>query len=64
MSSRTVTQREMDRRLAMASAKIDITKAMENHDLTALEWANVLHECLGRIIQYGLHQEWSDDQTS
>ena len=60
--NRIVTNHEMDRRTAMADAKLEITKAMMNHSLTALEWVNVLHEAMQRMIGHGLKEEWSDDE--
>lgn len=57
---RTITQHEMDRRLAMAKAKSSITKAMEDHNLTALEWVNVLVESQEWVIAWGLKEEWKE----
>lgn len=44
----------------MASAKCDITDAMAGHELTAMEWVNVLHEASHRMIQLGLSVEWKE----
>jgi len=57
---RTITDHEMDRRKAMAHAQSDITDAMADHSLTAMEWVNVLHECQRRMIGHGLVDEWEE----
>ena len=62
--NRIVTNHEMDRRTAMVKAKQDITAAMSGHSLTALEWVNVLHEAMQRMIGHGLKQEWTGDSSS
>lgn len=62
--NRVVTDHEMSRRLAMAKAKEDVTKSMSGHNLTALEWVNVLHEAMQRMIGHGLKEEWTDDSSS
>ena len=62
--SRKITNEEMDRRRAMVAAKCDITDAMAKHQLTAMEWVNVLHEAAQRMIQHGLAEEWSAEDSS
>lgn len=59
---RTISPHEMDRRLQMAQAKITITDAMGKHSLTAMEWVNVLHEAMQRMIGHGLREEWEDEK--
>ena len=56
-----ITENEMDRRRAMAAALVDVTNALSNHSLTAMEWVNVLHEVTTRMIQHGLTDDWSED---
>lgn len=58
---RTISPHEMDRRLKMAQAKFAITDAMGKHSLTAMEWVNVLHEVMQRMIGHGLKEELEDD---
>ncbi len=58
---RTITDHEMKRRQAMAAAKAAITDAMSGHELTALEWVNVLAESMQRMIGHGLIEEWNDE---
>lgn len=58
---RTITDHEMKRRQAMAAAKAAITNAMSEHQLTAMEWVNVLSEAMQRMIGHGLVEEWYDD---
>lgn len=63
-----ISQEQMDRRLAMAEAKMSVAEAMSGHELTAMEWVNVLSEAMQRIIGHGLTEEWTDldtpDQTN
>lgn len=58
---RHATEYEMSRREKMAAAKCDLTDAMAQHELTAMEWVNVLNEMLSRMVEYGLAEEWTDD---
>lgn len=44
----------------MANAKSDLTDAMAKHELTAMEWADVLNELARRMLAYGLREEWND----
>ena len=57
---RTITDSEMKRRQAMAAAKVAITAAMSGHELTAIEWVNVLSETMQRMICHGLVEEWTE----
>ena len=59
-----MTDHEMERRRAMVAAKCAITDAMAGHSLTAMEWVNVLHEAIQRMIQHGLTEEWKDGSSS
>lgn len=61
---RIISEHEMDRRRAMAAAKVDVTDAMAKHVLTAMEWVNVLHEAAQRMICHGLKSEWNDESSS
>ena len=51
----------LERRRRMIEAKIELTKSMQGHELTALEWVNVLHEMMARIIGHGLRNERDED---
>lgn len=57
---RTITDHEMKRRQAMAAAKAAITDAISVHELTAMEWVNVLSEAMQRMISHGLVEEWHE----
>ena len=57
---RTVTDNEMKRRQQMAAAKVSITDAMSGHELTAMEWVQVLSEVMQRMISHGLVEEWNE----
>ena len=57
---RTISSYEMQRRTAMAKAKLAITDAMMRESLTAMEWVNVLNESAARLISHGLLEEWED----
>lgn len=54
------TTHEMQRRAAMVRAKCDLTDAMTGHDLTPMEWLNVLHEMMSMIVVHGLKDEWEE----
>lgn len=56
-----VTAHEMDRRMKMVAAKCDLTDAMAKHELTAMEWVNVLQECMQRMILHGLKEQWEEE---
>ena len=58
--TQTISNNEMQRRQAMARAKIDLTDAMSQHELTALEWLNVLNEMAQRMVLHGLREEWNE----
>jgi hypothetical protein len=58
--SRTISNHEILRRGAMCKAKLDILKAMEQTQLTAMEWANVLNEIQQRMIAIGLKEDWEE----
>jgi len=59
--TRTITNYEMQRRKEMAHVKLAITDAMAEHELTAMEWVNVLNEVMQRMICHGLSAEWSEE---
>lgn len=61
---RTITEHEMSRRKLMAAAKCDLTDAMARHELTAMEWVNVLNEMLSRMVVHGLTEEWTDESAA
>ena len=46
----------------MAAAKVAITDAMSGHELTAMEWVNVLAEAMQRMIGHGLVEEWTEER--
>lgn len=58
--TKTISNHEMARRQAMAKAKSDLTDAMSQHELTAMEWLNVLNEMAQRMVEYGLQEEWKE----
>ena len=58
--TQTISNNEMQRRQAMARAKIDLTDAMSQHELTALEWLNVLNEMAKQMVWHGLREEWNE----
>lgn len=61
--SRTITDREMNRRTTMAYAKSKITEVMAIcPEMTPLEWCSVLNEMATRMIGHGLIEEWSEDK--
>lgn len=61
---RSITEHEMSRRQKMAAAKCDLTDAMAKHELTAMEWVNVLNEMLSRMVLHGLVEEWTDEPAA
>lgn len=56
-----ITEYEMDRRKAIIHARSDLTDQMVKHDLTALEWIEVLAEMQKRMISIGLRDEWKPE---
>jgi len=60
MSSRLITQHQIDRRKAMARASSDVLGEMAKHSLTPLEWAWVLSELQQRMVKYGLAEDWKE----
>ena len=58
--TQTISNHEMQQRQAMARAKSDMTEVMSKHELTALEWLNVLNEMAQRMVLHGLREEWNE----
>lgn len=62
---RTITNHEMDRRIACADAKYKLTEAMETcPELTPLEWLYVLSELAMRVQSHGLKEEWAESDAT
>lgn len=61
MSSRTITGYELERRGQIAAAKQQLWTAMEEVELTPLEWVMALSEMLDRVTHLGLKDEWAKD---
>jgi len=55
---RKVSDYEMQRRTAFHKASGAILIAMENHELTPLEWVSVLQSIQRSIVDAGLKEEW------
>ena len=55
----------MQRRKLLAEAKSEILKAMAamSFQLTAIEWTQVFHDMMQRMLTFGLKEEWEKDQT-
>tara|TARA_R110000803_G_scaffold75124_2_gene139409 strand:- start:567 stop:749 length:183 start_codon:yes stop_codon:yes gene_type:complete len=59
--SRTITQHETDRRLAIAEAKMTLTEACSRHGLTSIEWLQVFHEMSKRMLSLTLKEDWDNE---
>ena len=62
MSDYSVSEHRMKRMQSMSSAKMSLTDAMSQHQLTAMEWVQVLAEMQQRMIGHGLKEEWAEDE--
>ena len=58
--NRKITEHEMDRRREMCLARMGILTAMESHELTVMEWVNVLNQIQQRLIVIGLKEDWEE----